>query len=125
MPARLIRHPNGSIAVVDGPTMTVLMSGDEVNALRMTGQVRDFSATKAWQQLPDGFAWNLMAGIAARAAVVASTDPQAVAAAIAPLLVAAVVKAVADDPDTPDLTETQVQDAAERAVRAVLTSGIG
>lgn len=120
--ARLIRHPNGSIAVVDGPTMTVLTSGDEVNALRMTGQVKDFSAESAWQQLPDGFAWNLMARISARHSAAFSTDPVAVATALAPLLVPAVVQALADDPNTPGLTEEQVQAAAERAVRAVLGS---
>ena len=33
----------------------------------MTGAVRDFSPTSAWQQLPDGLAWDLLRAIAQRA----------------------------------------------------------
>lgn len=61
--ARLIRHPNGSIALVGpGPQMRVLHTVTEVEALRATGQ-----ATGETIQLPNPLIWTTCAAVAQRA----------------------------------------------------------
>lgn len=61
--ARLIRHPNGAIALVGpGAQMRVLHNGTEVDTVRATGQ-----ATGDTIQLPDPLIWNTAHNIAARA----------------------------------------------------------
>lgn len=61
--ARLIRHPNGSIALVGpGPQMRVLHTTTEVEALRATGQ-----ATGETIQLPNPLIWTTCAAVAQRA----------------------------------------------------------
>lgn len=108
--SRIIHHPNGSMALAgsDG-TFVPLTTMDEVAALIGTGAV-----PKDYVNLSDGLMWNLRTAIAARKAAQGSTDPQAVAAALAPLIVPAVVTAVGGG-----LTQEQVEQATEAAVRAV------
>jgi hypothetical protein len=61
--ARLIRHPNGTIALAGpGPRMTVLRTMTEVQAMQATGQ-----ATGPIIQLPDGLIWRTCKAVAERA----------------------------------------------------------
>lgn len=108
--SRIIHHPNGSMALAgsDG-TFIPLTTMDEVAALVGTGAV-----PKDYVNLADGLMWNLRTAIAARKAAQASTNPQAVAAALAPLIVPAVITALGKG-----LTQAQVEQATETAIRAV------
>lgn len=108
--SRIIHHPNGSMALAgsDG-TFIPLTTMDEVAALIGTGAV-----PKDYVNLADGLMWNLRTAIAARKAAQASTNPQAVAAALAPLIVPAVITALGKG-----LTQAQVEQVTETAVRAV------
>lgn len=112
--SRLTYHPNGTIALAgNDATFVPLTTMDEVAALRATGAVGDASTDV---HLSDPFIWDLRTAIAARKAAQSSSNPAAVAAALAPLIVPAVVGALAT---AGGITQEQVQDATEAAVRAV------
>ncbi|TFC92035.1 MULTISPECIES: hypothetical protein [Cryobacterium] len=108
----LIRNYDGSIGLVteDGELIP-LASMTEVDSLRATGIVGDFV------QMPDGLIWNTLTAITGRKLVQRSGNPDATAAALAPLLVSAVVAGLAGTGS--GLTEEQVAQATEAAVRAV------
>ena len=118
--SRLVRHPNGSIALAgDDGSFVPLGTEDEVNSLRYLGLVKPGGGPLDTVQLVDGLVWNQMARIAARKASQASTDPQKVADAIAALLVPAVVEAL---PTGAGLSAEQVRVVSEAAIRNVLGS---
>lgn len=112
-----IRNHDGSIGLVkpDG-TLEPVPSIGLWNVLLRCG------AVAGYHQETDGTVWNALTAHTARVrAAAAGVDVADVAARVAALVVPAVVDAIAVDPTTPDLTETQVQ-AAARAVRSVLGS---
>jgi len=110
--SQLIRNYDGSIGLVteDGELLP-LASTTEVEALKATGIVGD------WVQMPDGLIWNTLTAVTARKLAQRTGNPAAVAGALAPLLVSAVVGALADTGS--GLTVAQVEAAAEAAVRSV------
>lgn len=92
----LVRHPNGSVALAssDG-TFEVLANIDELNALKALDLVKINKDEKlgpaGTYQLADGLIWDKLAAIAWRKAARSSSDPRAVAASLAPLLIPAIV----------------------------------
>lgn len=120
MPA-LIRHPNGSIGFVsDAGELDAIGTLNEVESLKATGIVEDYVDTTS-------LIWDTLTARTARlrAARAGSMDldEAALAAQIAPLVVAPVVTAVKDAAGV-ELTVEQVQAASEAAVRSVL-GGLG
>jgi len=113
--AVLIRNYDGSIGLVtDDGELVPLGSLNEVDSLKATGIVGD------WVQMADGNVWNTLTSVTSRKLAQRSGSPDAVAAAIAPLLVPAILEGLrgADS----GLTEVQVAAAAEVAIRAVFAS---
>ncbi|MDJ0337476.1 M23 family metallopeptidase [Cryobacterium sp. PH31-O1] len=108
----LIRNYDGSIGLVteDGELIP-LGSMTEVDSLRATGLVGDFV------QMPDGLIWDTLTTITARKLAQRTANPAGVASAIAPLLVSAVLAGLTRTGAT--LTEAQVTEAAEVAIRNV------
>ena len=108
----LIRNYDGSVGLVteDGELIP-LASMTEVDSLRATGLVGDFV------QMPDGLIWNTLAAITARKLAQRTGSPAAVASALAPLLIPAVLVGLKSTGAT--LTEQQVTEAAEAAIRKV------
>ncbi|TFD41759.1 M23 family metallopeptidase [Cryobacterium sp. TMT2-10] len=108
----LIRNYNGSMGLLteDGELIP-LNSMTEVDSLRATGLVGD------WVQMPDGLVWNTLTAITGRKLAQRTGNPDAVAAALAPLLVSAVVAGLAGKGS--GLTAVEVEAATEAAVRAV------
>ena len=108
----LIRNYNGSIGLVteDGE-LVPLASLNEVESLKATGLVGDYV------QMADGNVWNTLTAITGRKLAQRTGNPAAVAAALAPLLVSAVVAGLAGTGS--GLTAAEVEAATEAAVRAV------
>ena len=108
----LIRNHDGSIglATEDGELIP-LGSMDEVRALQATGLVGDYV------QMGDGLVWNMLTNLTARKLAQRTGSPTAVAGAVAPLLVSAVLAGLKTTGAT--LTEAQVTEAAEVAIRNV------
>lgn len=85
----LIRNYDGSIGLVTEDGELIPLNGmTEVDSLRATGLVGD------WIQMPDGLIWNTLTAITGRKLAQRMGNPEAVAAALAPLLVSAVVAVV-------------------------------
>ncbi|WP_022886352.1 hypothetical protein [Glaciibacter superstes] len=109
----LIRNYDTSVGLVteDGE-LVPLHSVNEMEALKATGIVGDFV------QMSDGNVWNTLTAITARKIAQRSTvDPAVIASAIAPLLVSAVIAGLNDS--GAELTQAQVEQAAETAIRKV------
>jgi hypothetical protein len=108
----LIRNYDGSIGLVteDGE-LVPLASTNEVESLKATGLVGDYV------QMGDGNVWNTLASITGRKiAQRAATDPAAIASHVAPLVVSAVLASLEG---VAGLTQEQVEQAAESAIRTV------
>lgn len=114
----LERHPNGTIALAspDG-SFIPLNTMDEINALIMTQAIEVPEKGDPWTTRPDGFVWQLRTAIAARKAAQGSSNPAEVARALAPLIIPAVLSGLSTT--GAGLTEAQVTEAAEVAIRNV------
>lgn len=108
----LIRNHDGSVGLVteDGELIP-LASMTEVDSLRATGLVSDLV------QMPDGLVWNTLTAITGRKLAQRTGSSTDVAGAIAPLLVSAVLSGLKTTGAA--LTEAQVTEAAEFAIRKV------
>lgn len=116
MPA-LIRHPNTSIGFVsDAGMLDAISNGNEVEALKASGIVGD------WVQLPDGLVWNLLTARTARLKAqqgAVDLDEKALAAQIAPLVVAPIIAAIKASGQIDGIDEVSLGKITEDAVRRV------
>lgn len=115
MQLTVIRNYNGGIGIVDDAgLLTPLVQMGEYNSYVRLGLVKDGQ----FLQQPDGTVWNALAGVTARVRAVQAGDPAAIAKTTAALVIPAVVAALQTS-GAAQITQQQVQDAAEAAIRQV------
>jgi hypothetical protein len=114
-----VQNYDKSVGIVgsDG-LLTILTSINEWESYKRLGVVEQQASGDYLLHQEDGTVWKALVGVTARTRTVqSSTDPKAVAAALAPLLVSPILTAI--QKSGVSLTQAQVEAATEAAIRGV------